>query len=94
MRVMIKSLFLLTLRSLLCREEERKIQCIPHKVITQVNMRRLCGCSVIFKDEKYIREFLDFTRLKTQKYLSTVCSDIPAPILSIKTGRKTKAPSS
>ena len=92
---MIKSLFLLTLRYLLCRRGEGKPQCIPHKVIMQVNMRILCGCSVIFKDDKYAREILDFTRLKTQKYLSTVCSDIPSPpIPLIKTGRKTKVPSS
>jgi hypothetical protein len=89
-----KILFLLTLRSLLCRGGEGKSQCIPYKVITQVNIRGLCDCSVAFKDEKYTREFLDFTRLKTQKYLSTVFSYIPALIPLIKTDRKTKAPSS
>ena len=45
-----KVLFLLTLRSLIMSGGERKTQSIPHKVITKVNMRRLCGCSVIIKD--------------------------------------------
>ena len=34
-----------------------------------------------FKHQKPTREFLDSTRLKTQKYPSTVCSDICPPYL-------------
>ena len=64
MRVMIKYYFYLHYFLYYVAREKEKTQCIPHKVITQVHMRRLCGCSVIFKDEKYTREFLDIKRLK------------------------------
>jgi hypothetical protein len=56
---------------------EGKNQYILHVCIAQANMRQLYGCYMIIKDEYELEDFLDFTRLETQKYPSTVCSDIP-----------------
>jgi hypothetical protein len=40
------------------------------------NVEGLYGCYMIIKDEIYTRELLDLKRLETQKYPSTLCSDI------------------